>query len=348
MAELIIVGVGRSGTSLLQSMLAAHPEIAMLPETGFFRRYCAAPRPIGGRRDGGGHDSGSAHSLRRLRSEDGRLRRLSEESWKAALSRLPERAESGLNGRRSAGRAEQRRRLVRLYQALLLPAVAGLQAERVPERLRYTADKDPRLIEYLPLLRALFPESHVIHIVRDPRDVLLSKSAAEWSRHRNWRSNLAAGRFQLDLADRSSRQHFGWRYHVVRYEELIASPERTLQRLMHSLDLEYLAEMLSFSDAAERLTSASDEAWKRETTGPLLSSNSGKWRDGLPGAQIKVTEAVLSRHMLRYGYKRSARREIVSSCYGVLYACASLFYRLRRQRSNSRLLREIGTEPAYG
>jgi len=34
-----IVGVGRSGTSLLQSMLGSHPQIYTVPETSFLRRY---------------------------------------------------------------------------------------------------------------------------------------------------------------------------------------------------------------------------------------------------------------------------------------------------------------------
>lgn len=37
--NLFIVGVGRSGTSLLQSMLGAHPKITLLPETQFVRRF---------------------------------------------------------------------------------------------------------------------------------------------------------------------------------------------------------------------------------------------------------------------------------------------------------------------
>ena len=37
--KLFIVGVGRSGTTLLQSMLNAHPEICFTPETHFVKRY---------------------------------------------------------------------------------------------------------------------------------------------------------------------------------------------------------------------------------------------------------------------------------------------------------------------
>ena len=36
MKRIFIVGVARSGTTLLQSMLASHPEIHSFPETHFF------------------------------------------------------------------------------------------------------------------------------------------------------------------------------------------------------------------------------------------------------------------------------------------------------------------------
>lgn len=39
MSRVFIVGVGRSGTSLLQSIIASHPDVKAIPETGFLRRF---------------------------------------------------------------------------------------------------------------------------------------------------------------------------------------------------------------------------------------------------------------------------------------------------------------------
>ncbi|WP_223669260.1 sulfotransferase family protein [Kangiella shandongensis] len=39
MSRVFIVGVGRSGTSLLQSIIASHPGVVAIPETGFLRRF---------------------------------------------------------------------------------------------------------------------------------------------------------------------------------------------------------------------------------------------------------------------------------------------------------------------
>ena len=39
---IFIIGVGRSGTSLLQSMLNSHSKIAFTPETHFIRSYMSS------------------------------------------------------------------------------------------------------------------------------------------------------------------------------------------------------------------------------------------------------------------------------------------------------------------
>ena len=40
----LVCGIGRSGTSLLQSMLNAHHDLCFPPETHFFRRFVAEHR----------------------------------------------------------------------------------------------------------------------------------------------------------------------------------------------------------------------------------------------------------------------------------------------------------------
>jgi hypothetical protein len=271
-----------------------------------------------------------------LRSRDRRLERLDERPFYDAVEQVAQASGYASRGPRS--------RLVALYRTLLSPQIASRQAGKEAAETAYTADKDPRLIEFLPAVRSVFLRSHVVHIVRDPRDVLLSKSRAEWSRHRNWRLNMAAGRFQLDLADRAARELYGWRYHVVRYEDLISEPERTLRRLTHSLDLDYDESMLSYSEAAARLTDESDAAWKGETRGPLLAANSGKWRSALTRRQAAVTESVYARWFRRYGYACSRRHGLPGRARRFLYGVLSALYGALRRRGLGRVFREIGRE----
>lgn len=328
MAELFIVGVGRSGTSLLQSMFAAHPAVAMLPETSFFRRYVSASRTTHG---------GQRSEIRPLYDTDDRIRRLDRKTWEQAVNlslsvRPATREQAYSPDRRPHGFPATE--VGAIYQFLLSPEIAAAQAKRDPQAIAYTGDKDPRLTEYLPLIKDLFPESHVIQIVRDPRDVLLSKSKADWSKGRGWRGNLAAGRFQLDLSDRYGRWLWGWRYHVVRYEDLLDFPERTLRRLTEELDLDFDGRMLEFGRAAEQMTLGKPERWKKETLGPLLRNNAGKWQQELPLRQVHLVELVYRHWMERYGYvplksngsAPGRRHPLAGFVMRVLYGTASRLY----------------------
>ena len=66
---LLVCGVGRSGTSLLQAMLAAHPDVAFPPETRFFRRYVAHR---GARR---AHEAAGARAFATLLRDDAEFAR---------------------------------------------------------------------------------------------------------------------------------------------------------------------------------------------------------------------------------------------------------------------------------
>jgi hypothetical protein len=80
----------------------------------------------------------------------------------------------------------------------------------------------------------MYPESGVVHIVRDGRDVVLSTVA-----RRHGPDNLrdAARRWkELVLAGRRMRKNH--RYREVRYEELIAAPAQTLAGVFSLLGLD--------------------------------------------------------------------------------------------------------------
>lgn len=308
-------------------MFAAHSAVAMLPETSFLRRYSG--------RDSTSPQSGSRmEAWKSVFNGDPRLQRLHQEYWNKAVDLADlDRVVAPHPGTETG----------RIYQELLSKDVAGAQAGRTGKSIRYTGDKDPRLIEFLPLIKELFPESHIVHIVRDPRDVLVSKGKAAWSRSRGWRVNLAIGRFQLELGERFGRELWGWRYHVVRYEDLLEAPERTLHRLTAELDLHFEPAMLEFGAAAEQLGGGSMEEWKTETLGPLLTQNSGKWRGELSVQQSRLAETVYGRWMRRYGYEYTRSIRLSQMAARFLYGVASLLYCWYRRAHLRERLKRINT-----
>ncbi|KZX84978.1 hypothetical protein A3715_03980 [Oleiphilus sp. HI0009] len=171
-----------------------------------------------------------------------------------------------------------------LYEQIITKGVSTL----------YVGDKDPKLIEYLPLLVATFPESVIVHIKRDPRDVLASKKKADWSKSRPSSMHIAAG-YAQEKAFQSFKMRSGFKNIVeVVYEDLISDPESVLREVCAQMEITFERRMLNFGAASEKLVSQEEMQWKGETLGPLLTNNANKWMAQLTPFEIVVCEGVNS------------------------------------------------------
>jgi hypothetical protein len=280
-APIFIVGVGRSGTSLLQSMLASHPALSLPPETGFLRRYVAHGRlaAIARRLD--------ADAVARTLAADSRFRRVGIDAG-ALVART--RARGDLTD-------------ANLYRAMLEMYAESRGTGRF-------GDKDPRAVEHLQDIASVYPDACVLHVIRDPRDVLVSKSRASWSRRRSWPLHVVANRAQLRIGRALGPRLFGDRYQEVVYEHLIEDPAAVLSALCAKLGLEFDARMLEYHAAARLLMSEEERGWKSETAGPLLSGNREKWRRELSAFRTVVTERACAEAMSagRYAWSSAALR----------------------------------------
>jgi len=313
-----IVGVGRSGTSLLQSMFAAHPEISCLPETSFLRRYVANSVL---------HSICNSHGLQAVidwLEADALFNRT-----KLSAQTLVQRASD------KVGQMDGH-----LYKSML-NAFACKSSGNV-------VDKDPRSIEFLPLLKAVMPYAQVINIIRDPRDVLASKKRAAWSRSGHVWKHIFANHIQLRLGRQQGKELFGEKYHEVIYEELISSPEEILSVLCGKLGLRYHPKMLNFGEAAKRLVSDSEMSWKKETFGPLLNDNKDKWKKALSCKEIRLTEACCDEAMRLGNYVAACSPKKLAFIHQAwvwlgriliaLFAHPYVFYRKRKLKSACRQL----------
>lgn len=171
----------------------------------------------------------------------------------------------------------------------------------------YVLDKDPKLIEYIPTLLKLYPKSYVIQIVRDPKDVLVSKKEAKWSKDyltlRHIIANIVQFKLSLDKCTKFSKQN----YLVVTYENLISSPNQVLHGICNILDLPYDKSMLEFQKSATDLVSDSEYSWKKETMGPLLRFNTDKWRLKLTKVEAFLVDHSCTDKITNLGYSRKVR-----------------------------------------
>ena len=132
--------------------------------------------------------------------------------------------------------------------------------------------------------------------------MLLSRTKAAWSAGRPWWSHVLIAREQLRRGRAAGARHYGARYLELRYEDLIADPTAVLQRVCTHIDVAFDPAMLDFGSAAAKLVRPDEMSWKRETLGPLLSANHGKWRKGLSAYQARTTELLCAGPMRSLGY----------------------------------------------
>ena len=259
---IFVVGVGRSGTSLLQSMLAANSHFCVLPETAALRRLVYSGRLAAVYRRGG------RDAIDSLMRSDERLEFLSVD------------LDTCIDAAIAGGHFDA----IRWYQSLL-DSFRG-------DTEKCLVDKDPKLVEYLPAIGRDFEGCHVIHVVRDPRDVLLSRKRAAWSRHRPWWHHVLVMRTQFAVGISDGQRSLGQRYHQVVYEQLIGKPEEMLRQLCGQLGVAFEPTMLTFEQAAASLVRPDELSWKSKTLSAIDSDNTRKWKSDLAPFETAVCELV--------------------------------------------------------
>lgn len=269
---IFIVGMPRSGTKLLRSLLNRHPDIAISNiETDFFFHWVRRWERYGDL----SHDDRFQAFYREAvtlpyftyRRESGRL--IAPSVWYAACSDFT---------------------VQDVFGALLRHDTGATEATR-------WGDKSPSYITRIEALHRFFPGARFVHIVRDVRDYCLSIKTA-------WNKNIyrAAQRWFDDNRE-CIRQcaAIGSACALVTFEDLIADPQATLQRLSRFLEVDYTAQMTRLVESSENLGDASGH--KR-----ILAHNKGKYLTRMPPHQIERIEAITAPllHALGYACNRQA------------------------------------------
>jgi len=220
-----VVGVGRSGTTLLRLMLDAHPEMAMPPETHFFESVLQA---------------------------SGRLR-FGPDQALAAIKEDPRRRwnDFGITEDELLDRLEA---IPRFNTSDALRAFYATYAEK--QGKPYWGDKTPTYVKTMRRIQRVLPEARFIHVIRDGRDVTLSNNKR--MRERGHREPIPAERSatrwrrRIESA-RADSAHLG-QYLEIRYEDLVTDTEPALRRVCDYIELGFDPVMLRYHEtAAERL-----------------------------------------------------------------------------------------------
>jgi hypothetical protein len=301
-ADLFVTGMARSGTTLLEKMLASHPRISLLsqPFPHLFvhakRRFIeslglAQPlHPLGHLFQNECYrDSELASFLTGLTLSAARLRQIFEQmaDYSGQWTR-PHDLDCVLEG------------LDRLGFAATIRALDRRMAHR--ERADGYGSKEIRCEEFVPHL--LSEGFHCLVVIRDPRDVIASMNFGQGERFvgasrpvlfdlRMWRKSVA---YALQHADHP-------RFHWMRYEDLVSAPADEASRLAAWLGLEpYPVSMFS-----QGLRDQSGRPWQGNSSyagqTAIHADSVGAYRRCLDADWLRYIETVCFPEMRRLGYK---------------------------------------------
>ncbi len=275
-SPIFIAGMPRSGTTLVRSILCAHPRIIISPELNFFswvRKF--------------GHlDLEQEEQFDRFWREFIRCDQFGHFCVDAEKVRSRIRACEAVSFRT-------------VFRSLLDEFVATVGKPRWGE-------KTPRNYEHIDVLLEWFPDAQVVFLLRDPRAVSASLLRTPWGgkevgRHaRAWcRSVAVLERWKDDP-----------RVRTVRYEALVAEPESETKELCRFLGEEFVDAMLSRRDANETML-RNREGWAKgaleAAMKPISTASIDKWRSALSGYQVAVIEHVAGGKMREHGYHPAGR-----------------------------------------
>jgi len=299
---IFIVGVHRSGTTLLRYMLGSHSRIYIPPESDFIP-YFFLRDPTG--------ELSDERIARMLRTIFERYRFVKE--WQGDpptpdqfIASLPERTPAAF--------------LDTLYDAY----ARQYGAER-------WGDKTPIYASYLALIHRIFPNAQVLHIIRDGRDAALSMldkyereefhvdvffAARNWVR-RIRRAQRVGSRLGPDY------------YYELRYERLIQDPAGELCAVCEFLGEIFEPGMLEYHQVARERIST-DSHFFSNVRNPPSRQRIGRWRDEMSVKDQRLVQFVAGRLLTELGYPpvdlgpmsfpELVRMALLASKYAILQA----------------------------
>lgn len=263
MNAFFIVGVQRSGTTLLAKMLNQHPEIWMEPKsvgfrmiTGFGNLYDLLPLNLQ-------HDKDKFLAWLIKNDSDGRLAEVIDYQN------------------------------IEAYESVRDLISGSLEKKTAKAGKTVWGDKSPNLQHYMDDILLLLPEVKILHIVRDGR-----ANAFSMSRRSYQHLSLSAQKWvDGNIFGMVNQQILGGKqYKLIRYEDLLIDPEKVGKEICEFLNIPFSEKILQLS--GQQLDRP--ESYVKNF---FDQSRIDEWKKQMSIRQIKTVEEIQAPLLRKMGYK---------------------------------------------
>lgn len=299
-----IMGIARSGTTLVQSLLDGHPQLLVdVADSRFGFWYTAFYRWYG-------FDSRIDSDKQLKYAINYWLPHIFNEKsqyYQDFLSFIPiseffNRFESLVQ----ASKKTPKDFLLSYYQAL------GEAAGALGPQTNYWVDKSLSCEFLFHQYQSWFPSAKYIFVTRDPRDVFSTYRNRDIKNHRK----ITSVGYLTYVWDRSISTYFKARkelspdqYCLVRYEDLITDPHTTIAGIVNLLKISDHDMLRTPTKGMGRVSwGGNPETGKKEHR--IYQSASGKWKKSLTLEHVNMVESILGASMQEVGYSLTTKRKV--------------------------------------
>jgi hypothetical protein len=265
---IVIVGAQRSGTTLLRTILGAHPQLLEFPREpqfflGLYERFGYGPI-----------------------DRDAAIDLVIQHPYHAPEVKAFD-LRFALRNREQVTAGDLANTYLRLW------------TDRQPASGR-SIIKHPRLVFYLDQVRSWLPSAVFVHVVRDPRANVASQRA-RWRELSLW-ACIAWWRDAIRAARKFSSR-FPAQMTEIEYERMVLEPERAIAGLCDFLGIPFQPEMLHISLQTHSYSPGkpAEAVHFRE----LDPSRLTRWQTQLTTTEVALIEQQCAREMAVYGYSPS-------------------------------------------
>ena len=289
----LVLGVRRSGTTLLRVMLDRHSELAV-PDESYFVPQLA----------------------------DRHFRHVDPDEFVDDLRRIDTLAEWDVPLDKVRARLTERMPIG--------AAIATVYAVYADERGKPRwGDKTPMYMQNLRLLERLFPDALFVHLIRDGRDAAMSflsipagLMTETWMQPRTVAGFACQWRTEVKAAQRLGRRVGDERYLEVRYEDLVGDVEPVLRKVSAFARLPYEPTMADYAGNVDVSAKPHQQSLKRPPTAGLRD-----WRLQMSPEDVGAFDQVAGDLLAELGYETHERPDAAGRLRRASYGARAVAWR---------------------
>ncbi len=158
----------------------------------------------------------------------------------------------------------------------------------------------------IPKFLKMFPSGKVIHIIRDPRDVMCSYRNMTYEPGYRYLDTAFCALSAFQSVDLHQQMFSPTQFYLLRYESLLNQPKEEMKKICYFLEIDFENQMLS----ADLFMDKSGHQWTGdssfESSLKTISTNPiGRWKQHAKPFDLYILEMLNLNYLIKYHYPKS-------------------------------------------